>query len=244
MIRTGQALDFNRPQIDQLFGVDHHRQRIQRYRAAGVAGAAAARNDGQAQLDARTHQWRHFCFRVRRQHDKRIFDAPVGGIGDMRDPRQSVKTDVVLAGVTGQHLERLLAQDSGFLEPALERMHGDFRGGQQARDAIVAVAALVDFMQAMAQRLHQRLAPLAIAQQVVFEIGVAPHHPDIAQHFVEHARRAPGDTLAAQFRQRRPGFRTEQANDDLAIRERGVVVGDFAQAGGHAGHSMELKVLL
>ena len=51
-VRAWQALHFDGAEVDQLFGVDHHRQGIQRHGAAGVAGAAAARDDGQAQFDA------------------------------------------------------------------------------------------------------------------------------------------------------------------------------------------------
>ncbi len=40
----------------QLFGVDDHARPGQRYRAAGVAGAAPARDDGQAQFDAALDQ--------------------------------------------------------------------------------------------------------------------------------------------------------------------------------------------
>ena len=95
------------------------------------------------------------------------------------------------------------------------------------------LAALFDLGQTMAQRVDQRRAPLAIVEQVVFQIGVALDDPDVAQHLVEHARRAAGDALGAQFVEDRPVVVAEQADDDLAVGKRGVVVGDFAQAGGH-----------
>jgi len=85
----------------------------------------------------------------------------------------------------------------------------------------------------VAQRRDQRVAPLTVGEQVVFQIRVALHHPDVAQHLVKHPRRPPGDALAAQFVEDRPVLRAEQANDDLAVGKRGVVVGDFAQAGVH-----------
>ena len=71
----------------------------QRNRAAGVAGAAAARDDGQAELDAALDQAGHLVLGVRRQHDERILDAPVGRVGHVRDARQAVELDVVLGGV-------------------------------------------------------------------------------------------------------------------------------------------------
>ena len=48
--RDRDALD--RRQARELFGVDHRALARQRYRAAGVTGAAAARDDGEAELDA------------------------------------------------------------------------------------------------------------------------------------------------------------------------------------------------
>ena len=140
-----------------------------------------------------------------------------------------------------QHFLRLLAQDAGFVEPDFEGLHGRLRGAEQASDPLVTLASFFDFVQAMAQGFHQRLAPLTVGQQVVFEVGIAPHYPDVAQHFVKHARGTSGDTLAAQFRQCRPRFGAEQSNDNLAIGEGGVVVGDFAQAGCHAGCTVEQR---
>src|SRR5439155_17138409 len=48
-----------------------------------------------------------------------------------------------------------------------------------------------------------------------------------------HSRRASGAPHPAELVERRPGRRAEETDHDLAIRERGVVVGDFAQAGAH-----------
>jgi hypothetical protein len=73
-----------------------------------------------------------------------------------------------------------------------------------------------------------RLAALGVVQQVVLQIGVALHHPDVAQHLVQHARRAAGAALLAQLVQQLPGRRAQQADHDLAVGERGVVVRDFA----------------
>jgi hypothetical protein len=56
------------------------------------------------------------------------------------------------------------------------------------------------------KRLDQRLAPLAAGEEVVFQVGVALHHPDVAEHLVEHPRRAAGDALGAQLVEQRPVF--------------------------------------
>jgi hypothetical protein len=56
-----------------------------------------------------------------------------------------------------------------------------------------------DLAQAVVQRVDQQAARrLGLVQQVVFEVGVALHHPDVAQHLVQHARRAAGAALLAQ----------------------------------------------
>jgi hypothetical protein len=61
-----------------------------------------------------------------------------------------------------------------------------------AQGILVGLAALVDLGQAMLQRLDQRLAAVGVVDQVVLQIGIALHHPDVAQHFVEHAGRSAG----------------------------------------------------
>jgi hypothetical protein len=82
----------------------------------------------------------------------------------------------------------------------------------------------------MMQGIDQQLPTLRVVEQVVLEIGIALHHPDVAEHFVEHACRAAGAPLLAQQIQQLPCARAEQAQHDLAVRERGVVVGDLAQS--------------
>ena len=91
-------------------------ERRQRDRAAGVAGAAAARNHGEAELDAGAHQARHLVLGIGRDHDERILDAPVGGVGDVRDAREGVEADAVGARVLRQQPARLVAQLAGALE--------------------------------------------------------------------------------------------------------------------------------
>ena len=146
------------------------------------------------------HQRRDLGLGVRIEHHEGILDAPVGGVGDVRDAGQAVEADVVAAGVAAQHLLDLLAQRLGVVEPALEARHRLLaRRPAACANRVVAGTALLDLGQAMAQRADQRLAPLAVGEQVVFQIGIAPHDPDVAQHLVEHARRTAGDALAAQF---------------------------------------------
>ena len=79
----------------ELLGVDDRALPDERHRAAGVAGAAAARDDRQAELDAGLDQPCHLGLGVGRQHDEGVLDAPVGGVGHVRDARQAVELDVV-----------------------------------------------------------------------------------------------------------------------------------------------------
>lgn len=103
------------------------------------------------------------------------------------------------------------------------------------------VAALLHLGQAMVQGLDQQGAALGVVQQIVLQIRVALHHPDIAQHLVQHAGGAAGAALLAQLVQQLPGPGPEQADHDLPVGEGGVVVGNLAQtrcvmAGGELGN--------
>jgi len=92
------------------------------------------------------------------------------------------------------------------------------------------LAALLDFAEAVVQRVDQQLAPLRVVDQVVFEVGVALHDPDVAQHLVEHPGGAAGAALATQAVEQFPGPCAQQPDHDFAVRERGVVVRNLAQA--------------
>ncbi|MCY1540177.1 hypothetical protein D9M68_758010 [compost metagenome] len=69
----------------ELFGVDHRALPGQRDGAAGVAGAAATRHDGQAEFETASHQLGHLGLGVGGEHHERVFHTPVGRIGHMRD---------------------------------------------------------------------------------------------------------------------------------------------------------------
>ena len=138
-------------------------------------------------------------------------------------------------------LQHPLAQAGSVIEVVGESVHRGVGGGAQVEDRLVAQAPLVDLAQAVAQGFDQRFTALAVGQQIVFQIGVALHDPDVAEHLVEHPRRAAGDALAAQFVEDRPVVRAEQADDDFAIGEGRVVVRDFPQASSHGGAGARFK---
>jgi hypothetical protein len=68
-------------------------------------------------------------------------------------------------------------------------------------------APLLDLAEAMVQRLDQLGAPARVVEQVVLQVGIALDDPDVAEHLVEHARRAAGAALAAQQAEHLPGAR-------------------------------------
>ena len=246
----GAGIRLDRAHVEQFFGVDDHRARIQRHGAAGVTCAAAARDDGQPQFDGGAHQRRDFLFRVGIEDDEGIFHAPVGGVRHMGDARVGVEGDVVAARVPRKGVQRALAQARRFAEKVFKTLHRRLRRFQQLCDARAAFrlclqkthTARIDGTQAVMQRLDERGAAASVAQQVVLQVRVALHHPDVAQHLEKHLRRAPGDALRAQLVQQIPGGRTEQADDDFAVGKRGVVVGNLAQAFSHGGRKRWGKI--
>ena len=224
----------------ELLGVHHRGEAVQRDRPARVAGAAAARDDGEAELHQRAHQRSALLLGVGTNDDEGILDAPVRGVGHMRDAREAVEGDVVAARDGGEAAHHLPAQLARLGELALEGVDRARRELHQLAHLAVALglgvagaAPPLDLAQAMAHRAHQQAEPPRAVQQVVLQVRVAAHDPDVAQHLVEHARRAPGAPLRAQLLQRAPARRAKQPHGDLAVGERRVVVRDFPQARGH-----------
>ncbi len=164
----------------------------------------------ETQFDAAADQRGHLLLAVGRQHDERVFDAPVGGVGDVRHARQRVELDVLAVGVARQHAARALAQIPHLREVAGEAAHRLLRHGQQfahrgvTHRIVVRRAALLDLGQPVRQRVDQCAPALGVVEQVVFEVGVALHDPDVAQHLVQHACRAAGAAFGAQAATTRP----------------------------------------
>ena len=148
----------------ELLGVDDRARPGQRHRAAGVAGAAAARDDGQAELDAARDQAGHLGLGVGREHDERILDAPVGRVGDVRDARQAVELDVVLGGDAARARARCgvrRSPDGAKLRrercrPPRARACSSSPTDGVALGVGAGRAALLDLAQAVVQRLDQQ----------------------------------------------------------------------------------------
>ena len=142
---------------------------------AALAGAAATRHDGQAQFEATSHQPCHLGLGIRGEHHKRHFDAPVGGVGHVRDARERIEADRVDARVTAEQTPRLGAQFGRSVEVLREAGDRALRGlQQQAHFAItleiggiaLAFATLFDFVQAMLERIDELATTLRIVEQI------------------------------------------------------------------------------
>ena len=68
----------------------------------------------------------------------------------------------------------------------------------------------------MMQRIDQHAASLGVVQQIVLQIGVALYHPDVAQHFIQHARRASSAAFFTQFVQHLPQHVLQPQLHDLS----------------------------
>ena len=185
-------------------------------------------------LDAGAHESRDLVLGVGCKHDERCFDPPVGRVGRVRNAGIGVEADVVVMGVRGERLARPAPQRVDFGERTREIEDGGARKFEQLADLGVAhrvagVAALFDIGEPVMQRLDQQVTPLRVVEQVLFQVRVAPDDPDVAEHFVQHACRAPGATLGAEIVEQCPARGAEQADHDLAVREGRVVVRNFAQ---------------
>ena len=229
-VQTCQFDKFDAAMLVELFRIDDRAHGIQRHGTAGITRAAAARDNRQIQLNQRAHQGRDFGFRVGIDDDKRIFDAPVGRIGNVGYPRQPVEHNIVffrMFGQLGQNLRPLFAR--GF-EAAVEGGHSVFRRLQKLAHLRVVVAPFLDFVQTVAHFAYQGFTAVGVFEQVVHQIRIAHHRPNIAQHFKQHPRRTPRFAPSAQIFQRLPSLFAQQSADDFPVGIRSVVVGDFADA--------------
>ena len=180
----------------------------------------------------------HLGLGVGRQHDEGVLDAPVGGVGDVRDARQAVELDVVLARCARPSTRRARWRRSPTgANCAAKRSHRRARGAPAARRrsasrsaSAAGRAALLDLVQAVVQRLDQQLrgASGCRAGRPAGRGCAAP----------PRCRPAPRTACAPSGRcgaRSRSWSSSSQARapsrrmHDLAVGERGVVVGNLAQ---------------
>ena len=199
-----QVAELGRSKRIQLLGIDDRRLRMQRYASAGVAGTAAARNDGQAQLDAGVDHAGHLGLTVGGNDDAGIFHPPVRGIGHVRNPGHTVKQNVVASRDPGEPLTDAPSQLSLPPQPFLEALHSGARRVCELDGQRVLLGPHQDLVESMMQGMNQRGTPLGVLQQIVLDKGVSLHDPHVTKHFEEHAGRASGATLAAEHVQHLP----------------------------------------
>src|SRR5690606_11528992 len=161
---------------------------------------------------------------------------PVGGIGDVRDAGKSIETDVVVARVTRQQTPRALTQRDRALKPAFERLHRAARRLQELTDLAVAhwvarIAPALYFAETMMERLDEQAATFGIVDQIVLQIRIALHDPDVAEHFEEHPCRPARAAFGPQLVEHLPDVLAQQPHDDLTIGERRVVVRNLTEPG-------------
>ena len=176
-LKAGQCAGFHGAQALEFLGVDDHRSRRERNGSAGVASATAARNDGEAQLNAGLHQGRHLSLGVGHQHHKGVLHTPVGGIGDMRDPREAIKPNVVGCGVARKALGHPVAQAGRVLKGLGKACDSGAGQRQQPVHAAVSLGGLgvggiarttlVDLGEAMVKGADELRPPAGVLQQVV-----------------------------------------------------------------------------
>ena len=179
----------------------------QRNRAAGIAGAAAARNNRQSEFDAGAHDLKDFFFRIRIDDNEGVFHPPVGGVGDVGDAGQPVELHIVAACGAREPCHRAATQCQRVLEFGFETVDRSTRSLQQFRHPLVrTVTPCVDAVETVAHAFHQRRTPFAIAEQIVLDVRIALDDPHVAQHFVKHFCRTSGAALRAQFVEQLPAF--------------------------------------
>ena len=109
-----------------------------------VALLSRARNDGELELEERAHEGRDLLLAVGREDDERILDAPVGGVGDVRDARKAVEADVVRIGDSGQTALHFGTALDELREAVVEAAHGGARLGDEAKHVGIALGALAN----------------------------------------------------------------------------------------------------
>ena len=126
----------------------------------------------------------------------------------MRDTRERVESDGIFTRVLAEQLAGTIAQFGVAHEIGRKRFDGALRGLEQQPNLAItltialratAFASSLDFFESMFQRCNQLLAALRIVEEIIFEIRIALHCPDVAKHFVQHSRRTTGSTFGTQF---------------------------------------------
>ena len=124
---------------------------------------------------------------IRVDNYKRVFNTPVGSIGNVADARQPVEHNVVFVGDFTQAVEYLFAFAAGFAKAAVKIADGLLCAFYQLLDHLVVVAPFLNFAEAMAHFFNQRLLAVLVFEQVVNQVRIADNCPDISEYFKQHS---------------------------------------------------------
>ena len=192
----------------------------------------------------------HLLLGVRVQHDERILDAPVGGVGDVRHAREAVERDVVRGACAREPAHARACAAARFARTHAAKRSTAARARRQAVDLRVATSHCARTVGSRRARRRPRTDRAASRSP---RAGGAAPRPAAARRFgfssrsscryglrsttqmspsTSNSMRAerPVRRSARSSEERLPRIRAEQADDDLAIGERRVVVGNLAQA--------------
>jgi hypothetical protein len=209
------------------------------HRAAGVAGAASARNDGQAQIDAALDQPGHFGLGIRRQHDKRVFHAPVGGVGHMGHTAEPIELDVVArsqpaqgslgaarrrAAVSPRKAASSKACDGS--RPAAAATRPPWRRASAVNAACGAFQPRPGGAVSASTSRRRRLG-LSSRSSCRYGLRCTTQMSPSTSYNMRAERPVRARRAATQGV---PGREPQQPDHDLPVRKRGVVVRDFPQA--------------
>ena len=114
----------------------------------------------------------HLGLAIRSEHHQRKLHAPVGGVGDVRDPCQPAEVDIVAVRDARQPTACRAPQLLPAWKPLLELGHCRTCTRHELQGQRVVVGARLDLGEAMVQGTDQQRAPTAVFEQVVLDVGL------------------------------------------------------------------------
>ena len=212
----------------ELFGVDHDAAGAQRHCAAGEPGAGSARNYFESEPRNGQQQRRHLLFIVGRNHGQRQVQAPVGGIGGVRDQGEGIEENVVPADDAGQFALDPIAQLGRLFDLGAEGGKQRAASCQNVQYARIAFRLGGNRLQVLGGIFKEALAARSRGHQFLIEVRIAAMNQHLAEQAHEDARRAAGYACAAQLVEGADGLGAEQKRNRLPVSGGGVVEWNLA----------------
>ncbi len=216
--------------MEHALGVDNHAVSAQGHRAAGQPRARAARNRLQAELADGRQQRRNVLFTLRRDHGQRQMQAPVGGVGGVRNQREGIELHILRADDGAERVTHPVAQVGHALNVMPQLIHQRSTAGQHCKHACILMRARGDRLHILARLRKEQLAALGRIKQFLEEIGIAAMDQHVAKDSHHASGRAAGHARAAQLIDHAYGFRTKQKRNRLYIVGGGVIERNLTHA--------------